>query len=249
MKRLSLIAFILGCWYGSAVGLCVASPIIADLSEHSILIDSKFAGETLLMFGAKHAPGNMVLVVRGPDQDYAVLRKEKRFGIWMNGKQVIFKSIPSYYMVSYTDDLHAISEPDLLDDLNIGVNHLSLQTDKVLNPSDRLAYTAALYQYLDSHELLQQYAGGNFGFIDESLFRIPISFPDRINRGVYTAELYLFDQGVLVSSQTIPLEVNRHGIEAFIYDFAYQFPASYGILAVAIALGFGWLASIIFQRK
>ncbi len=226
-----------------------ARPIISDLSEHEISIDSKFSGKSLLLFGAKHVPGSMVLLVKGPASEYIIQKKKKIMGIWVNGKQVRFHEVPSYYMVAHTEDLDTLGDNQLLKNLQIGVENILVKTDLVLNSKEDQEFKTALKTYLSSQGLIQDFPGESFGFIDESLFRIPLYFPDTITRGTYTAELYLFDEGRLVALQSTPLVVNRKGMEAFVFDFAHEFSYSYGLMAVGLALFCGWIASVLFKKK
>ncbi|MBL0317841.1 MAG: TIGR02186 family protein [Alphaproteobacteria bacterium] len=222
---------------------------MSDLSEHEISIDSKFSGKSLILFGAKHIPGSMVLLVKGPGTDYTIQKKKKFMGIWVSGKQVIFHDVPSYYMVAHTEDLAGLGDSQLLKNLQIGVDNVDLETDSVLNIQEEEEFKTALKSYLVDHKLIQDFPGEGFGFIDESLFRIPLYFPDTITRGTYTAELYLFDEGRLLAIQSTPLVVNRQGAEAFIFDFAHEYSYSYGIIAVVLALFCGGIANILFKKK
>ena len=54
--------------------------------------------------------------------------------------------------------------------------------------------------------------------------------------------------GMIVSDQLTPLVVRKVGLEAEIYQFAHQHSALYGIIAIVIALGAGWLAGVVFRR-
>ena len=51
-----------------------------------------------------------------------------------------------------------------------------------------------------------------------------------------------------MSAQTTPLFVSKVGVEAEIFDFAYEQSALYGIIAILVALMAGWLAHIAFRR-
>ena len=51
------------------------------------------------------------------------------------------------------------------------------------------------------------------------------------------------------SAQTIPLFVEKTGVEAWIFDFAHDYPMLYGLIAVALALMAGWSAHLAFGRS
>jgi len=75
-----------------------------------------------------------------------------------------------------------------------------------------------------------------------------LDFPKNISRGIYTVEIYLINEGSLVSFQSIPIYVNQVGFSAKVLDFAFQQSFLYALLSVAIALIFGWLANYLFAR-
>jgi hypothetical protein len=63
-----------------------AQELIADISERRIDITTGFSGAEVLVFGAIEGEGDVVVVARGPSQNMVLRRKERQFGIWINGK-------------------------------------------------------------------------------------------------------------------------------------------------------------------
>ena len=70
---------------------------------------------------------------------------------------------------------------------------------------------------------------------------------DEIFKGRSVVVFSLVD-GQLVKASTTPLTVSKIGAEAEIFDFAHQWSALYGVIAILIALMAGWLAHIAFRR-
>ena len=66
--------------------------------------------------------------------------------------------------------------------------------------------------------------------------------------GTYQIEIYLMKDGRVVSAQTTPLIVGKIGLEAEIFDFAHNYAAYYGLIAILVALVAGWLAHVAFRR-
>ncbi len=75
---------------------------MADLSSHLVAITTGFTGTNVLLFGATDGPGDIVVVVRGPQKDIDVRRKERFGPIWVNATTVAMKDVPSYYRVAST---------------------------------------------------------------------------------------------------------------------------------------------------
>ena len=222
-----------------------ARPLIADLSLRSIEIDSKFSGTEILLFGARNDAGDVVVVVRGPELEYILRKKERIAGVWANKKQVNLYGINSFYSAASSRELEGIRNKDLLASLNIGIENISFDMSSE-NYFDRDEFKKA---FLDDKERDKLYMAeiGDVSFIGDTLFRTIIKFPDNIPRGTYTAEVYLFSDGQLMGVQSTPLLVKKTGFDAFIFDLAYEHSFLYGIMAVLLALTAGWVAGSFFR--
>jgi uncharacterized protein (TIGR02186 family) len=89
---------------------------------------------------------------------------------------------------------------------------------------------------------------GKVVFLGARLFRTRVYFPSTLPTGSYTADVYLVRNGAVVSAQSTPLIVSKVGFGAEVYDFAYNWPMAYGVLAVVLALLAGWTAALVFRR-
>ena len=74
-----------------------ADALVVDLSNHLVAITTGFTGTDVLLFGAVQNEGDIIVTVRGPDQDMVVRRKERTVGIWVNRESATFKNVPTYY--------------------------------------------------------------------------------------------------------------------------------------------------------
>ena len=86
-------------------------------------------------------------------------------------------------------------------------------------------------------------------FLGDSLFRARLQLPANVPTGQYLASAYCLVDGKVQSAQTVPLFVEKIGIEADIFDFAHNFSLAYGLIAVLLALMAGWLAHLAFGRS
>lgn len=224
-----------------------ARPIIADLAVRQIEIDSGFTGTDILLFGARTDPGDIVVVVRGPETSYVVRKKDRVAGIWVNKKQMIFNGINGFYAIASNRPLENIQNEYLLSTLQIGQGDISLPANAANAHSNVPEFKAALLKRKQDERLYAPHIA-EISFIGDTLFRTVIRFPENIARGVYTAEIYLFSDGQLSGIQSTPIIVSKKGFDAYVYDFAYKYPAIYGIMAVLIALFAGWVAGTVFRR-
>ncbi len=227
-------------------GAVQARPIVADLAIRSIDIGHDFAGIDILLFGARNDIGDIVVVVRGPEQPYIVRKKERMAGVWVNRKAAEFSDVPGFYAVAAVRPLEVLKNEQLLRTLGIGMERLdlpSLQESDAMHPEFR----EALLRHKEGKGLYVSTLN-KVDFWGETLFRTVLRFPKNIMKGLYTAEVYLFNDGQLTAMQFTPFQVSHSGFEAWLHTAAHQYSLLYGIAAVLIALLAGWVASVIFHR-
>ncbi len=225
--------------------LSYGKPLEASLATDIINIDARFTGLNILLFGTRTEGGDIVVVVRGPEKSYIVRKKEPVFGMWMNQKSVIFHNVNDFYAIAATRPLEKIKNDYLLENLDIGTDTLNFKTDSSNGVKEEFREALILGKEklkLFSSEVKKITIWG------ETLFRTTLRFPANIPGGIYTAEIYLFSDGQLMSFQTVPIEVSKIGFEAFVSDLAHKRPLVYGGMSVIIAVVSGWLATILFRR-
>jgi uncharacterized protein (TIGR02186 family) len=224
----------------------LADPILADLSTHIIGITSGFTGESVVLFGATDGPGDIVAVVRGPEREVVVWRKDKVAGIWVNAESVTFANVPSFYAVAASRPLDEIVGPGTAALYRIGTANLKLRANPPVPPDRARRFTEALIE-------TQERAGvfvpsiGKVSFLGERLFRATLSFPSNVPTGTYLVEIFLVRERDVVGGQTTPLVVSKIGVDAAVSDFATREAAIYGAIAVLTAAVAGWLASLPFR--
>ncbi len=228
-----------------------AKPLVADISSHDVTIHTSFNGADLILFGARNDPGDIVIVVRGPERRATVRKKEKINGIWINATKEKFTDIPTFYAVASSRPLEEIRHSIYFDKL--GVSESNILEDPLFperryeNPQRHQEFSRALLRYFRAQGLYNNQTA-TVDFIGETLFKTRFHMPDNTPRGHYTAEVFLFSDGQLAGMHSTPLRVYKSGFDAFVYETAHKYPYIYGILAILLAVGFGWGASKLFQR-
>ena len=86
-------------------------------------------------------------------------------------------------------------------------------------------------------------------FLGNRLFRAEVHLPANVPTGAYQVVTYMLRDGHVVSAQTMPLFVSKVGTAAVVFDFAHQYSALYGLIAIVIALVAGWLAHLAFRKS
>ncbi|MBL28008.1 MAG: hypothetical protein CMM50_10730 [Rhodospirillaceae bacterium] len=224
-----------------------AEPLVADLSQQVIAINSRFTGAEVLLFGATDGVGDVVVVIRGPQTPVLVRQKERVAGIWTNTETVLFNQVPGFYAVASTRPLDELGVPELLAVHQIGVANLRLPAPAGLEPKRTEAFRDGLIRNMGYQQLFARDVAP-VSFIGQQLFRTTIDFPVNVPTGSYVAETYLFRDGQLIRSQSSALLIYKAGLEATVFDFAQDRAWQYGVLAVLVALVAGWTADLLFRR-
>lgn len=224
-----------------------ARPIITDLSERKIAIDANFTGKEILVYGARVEAGQIVIVIRGPEGKFMVRKKERVAGMWVNTGSVKFYNIPQFYVISSSKALDKLDSDTLLKNLEIGLDKKDFGSKTKLKPEEVREYRQALLAKLEKDNLLS-FDVINLPFLEGTLFRFRINFPEKVLPGIYTAEIYSFNEGNLVGMQSIPVVVEKVGLEATIHNFAHNYPAWYGLFAIFFAAAIGWAAGSLFKK-
>lgn len=238
-----------------AASLLVVSPflraqdLVIDLSDPIVAITAGFSGTDVLLFGATKDEGDLVVVVRGPQENHTVRYKERIAGIWVNTDEVVFADVPGFYALASNRPISEFVDGADAGIHQIGVHEITFAPAAHQKPVDDItAFKDALIR-IKQRENLYSADAIDLVYLGNGLFRTSVHFPANVAVGRYGIDVYLFQDGRLVENQTSLLSVRKFGLEAEIFNFAHRHSALYGILAVAIAIASGWLANAAFKKR
>jgi len=234
--------------------------IEVDISTRSVAVTSAFSGQRIIVFGAVHNSHqasaeqglyDVIVVLEGEKSKLTSRRKSNVAGLWINTQSVEFGDVPSYYTLSTTRPIMEISTPKVFDQHEIGFNHIRIESvgtnASKLPQREQKTFREAIIR-LKAKEGLYQRKPTGVEFIGRSLFRTSIDLPANVPIGTVVARTYLFRDAELIAENTVAVELERQGLEALMYSFAFDYPLFYGIFAVAMAVGAGLAASALFSR-
>lgn len=231
-----------------------AEEIVAGLSQNRVSITATFVGSEILIFGAvkrespppEAPPLEVVVVVEGPSSPITVRKKDKRFGIWVNTDAMELASAPSFYAIATTDTLDkSISKLDDFQHL-ISVERSIQISDNPFNNLDpreftealiRIRENAGLYKRLEKSVKLEQ----------DTLFETRVALPANLTEGDYRTRILLTRGGQVTSEYETIINVQKVGLERWIFNLAHEQPLIYGLLSLVIAIAAGWGASAAFR--
>ncbi len=238
-----------------------ADNLITDLSENEIAITSNFTGRQIVFFGTidrtatsltetpiAEGPRDVIIVIRGPSQPITVRHKERIFGVWANVSGIDFDGVPGYYFVASNREYEEMASRAVFQHHQIGAENLRITTrTDTLDDEALQDYKNAIIRRKRERNLFIEEPGG-VQFLDGNLFRANVEIPANVPVGIYRTEVYLVQDGEVISVQSKPLYIDKTGIERQIYKTAYDHPARYGFAAVLFALLAGWIASWVFRQ-
>ncbi len=247
MRRLAVLTVLVA---GLALPASAGENLVAGLSQDSIEITSSYNGTSIVVFGALERPGDdarpdIVVVVRGPEDDMRVRRKSRVAGIWINSDRAILHAMPAYYFVASARPLGQIASTPTLRRYGLGL--AAVQPRAVTATGDPEPFRKALIRHQLHAGLYTETASG-VQFLSGTLFRVRVTLPAAAPRGKYVAEIYLLRDGAVVDARTSELSIDQTGLERRLFDFAQFDPLGYGVSTVLMAVLLGWLSSLAFRR-
>lgn len=210
-----------------------------NLADDHVDITTGFNGAILALFGVRREPGDVVLVIRGPETALTVRRKDQLAGVWMNRQSLTFDDVPVYYDLASSRPMENIAAQAILASHQIGLGGMEFRYAGDEDDATVDKFREALILGRQMHGLLPL-EPRRIRFIDNNFFRADFYLPPDVPTGIYTIDSYLFRDGVLLSQRQVPLRVAQVGFNASIYDFAHNRSILYGLAAIMLALAAGW---------
>ncbi len=246
------------------LGLGLVSPLRAEglvtmLSTNSVEITSNYTGTEISVFGAverdaqtiiRRTPYEIVVAVKGPSAPFIVRQKEHMGLIWVNANQQKFGLVPKFYAVISSGKFNSIVNSEQQNKLNLGLRAItsrsSLSAEEIQLGNEsfqdaliRLRKEQSLFKQDDDSVIMQR----------ANTFRANLSLPANAPLGRYEIMVYLFTGGTLLASESSGFYVRKIGFEADTALLSRSRPFVYGVLAAAMAIFAGWIASVIFRRN
>jgi uncharacterized protein (TIGR02186 family) len=227
--------------------------LVPEVSQHEVDLQQGFTGTELLLFGAILTPEgsraaqdyDIVVVLKGPTQSIVLREKQKVAGVWINAASTEFRSAPSYYAMASTRPIAEIIDDKTAAIYELGLQWLQLSPIGAINPDEQARFAAGLVQLNRKNGLYREEEGG-VKVSEQVLYQARIDLPSSVPTGTYTAETFAVSNGRVVASASSLVEVRKLGFERAVANFAEDYGFAYGLLAVFVSVGMGWLAGRLF---
>lgn len=233
-----------------------AKPVLVpDVSQREVEIAYSFTGAELLLFGAILYPGgrvpeavpDVVIVVKGPTESITIREKEKVAGIWVNAQALRYRSAPSFYAAASSRPIRDIVDARTRAIYEIGLDSLQLSPASNAPSPVQDRFARGLVEQRRRAGLFTEVPGA-VEVTGGVLYRARIQVPAQVTVGRFTAETFLVRDGRVLAAAVRDIDVRKSGFERFVAEAAQRHAILYGLAAVALSVGLGWIAGRIAQR-
>lgn len=231
-----------------------ADPILVpEVSQHEVRVRQGFTGTQLLLFGAILDPRgqragreyDIIVVLKGPPQAIRVREKEQVGGMWINADSTDFRSAPTFFAVASSRPIKDIVDEKTAAIYEFGTNNIQLSPSGVIDPEEQSRFTSGLVDLRERLGLFKQDTGG-VKISEQVLYQSRISLPSNVQTGTYTAETFAVTRGRVIASAVAEVEVKKVGFERFVELASQEWSLVYGLVAVFLSVGMGWMAGRLF---
>ncbi|MEM5476489.1 TIGR02186 family protein [Pacificibacter sp. AS14] len=225
-----------------------AEEVVADLSQNRVSITANFDGSEILIFGAikreaaipNKSELDVIVTVTGPKKIETILRKARRFGIWVNVERERLGQAPSFYSVASTRPVEDVIIPTTDALWKITAD------EQILSERRGLPAREALLRIRSENGLYRR-ANSGVTLTQDTLFNTSIALPANLVEGDYVTRILLVRDGLILDDYSTEIQVQKVGIERWLYNLAHDNALIYGLLSLALAVIAGWGASEIFR--
>ncbi len=229
--------------------------LVPEVSQSEVRVRQGFTGTELLLYGAILDPAgrrggadyDIVVVLKGPTQPIRLREKERILGIWMNAESTDFRSAPSFFAVASSRPVEEIVDERTAAIYELGTRFIQLSPSGQIDPEKQARFAAGLVEQRERGGLYKQDMDG-VQITEGVLYKARIKLPSHVITGRYTAETFAITDGRVIASAIADVEVRKVGFERFVEIASQRWALIYGLVAVALSIGMGWVAGRLFAR-
>lgn len=230
--------------------------LVPEVSQDEVQVRQGFTGTQLLLFGAILDPAgrragaeyDIVVVLKGPTEPIRLREKERFAGIWINAESSDFRSAPSFFAVASSRPVSEIVDDRTAAIYELGTEFIQLSPSGQIDPEKQQRFAAGLVEQRERLGLYKQDMSG-VAISEQVLYQARIDLPSNVTTGIYTAETFAITDGRVIASAVAEVEVRKVGFERFVEVFSQTYALIYGIVAVMLSVGMGWLAGRLFAQN
>jgi hypothetical protein len=253
MKRmvyrfLMVVVAMLGVLLAGSLSTRAAEPTL-KMSPDKVQIGTFFSGQTVTVEGTIPAGAQAVLEVVGTSADEHLMRKGRRGFLWMNVGEITVHDAPSLYLVlSSAKELLTSTSGEAAWGYQALEKRIAFSGK--IETSERPLFMKQFLELKESEHIYATYPGAlkvTAGAGGQSAVKGSFFLPTNTKPGTYKIILSVIADGKVVSSTSHELSVGMVGFPALLANLAFQHGATYGVIAVVIAIVTGFAMGFIFK--
>ena len=227
--------------------------LVPAVSQSEVQVRQGFTGTELLLYGAILDPRgqrggsnyDIVVVLKGPTEPIRLREKERILGIWMNAESSDFRSAPSFFAVASSRPVEEIVDERTAAIYELGTEFIQLSPTGQIEPEKQARFASGLVDLRERQGLYKEDMGG-VTISEQVLYQARIGLPSNVVTGQYTAETFAISDNRVIASAIAEVEVRKVGFERFVEVFSQNWSLFYGLIAVGLSIGMGWVAGRLF---
>lgn len=256
IRAAALLCLLVAALLPAGAAQAVDPRLVPDVSSRAIEIQYSFTGEELLLFGAILYPGqrlpddraDIVVVLKGPVRPIILREKRRVAGMWLNAASLRLRTSPGFYAIGSSRPIDKLVDERTAAIFELGLNNLSMSPTGFSEARKLERFEDGLIDLYSRIGLFYE----NPAAVEISegvLYRARIPVPARVPVGTYRAETYLISKGRVLAVASRNVEIRKAGFERFVALAAQRHGFLYGLTAVLLSVGLGYIASAVFRRR
>jgi len=221
------------------------------ITPATLKIHGFFGGSILRVSGEIPAGTEAVIEVIGKTAEQELMRKGRRWDLWMNVGEIDISGVPGFYLVaSSAPRLLSASKTDT--PWGYGLWRRRVRFRGTFKQGEEALIFKEFLQLKEGHGLYGRFPGAvEVAAAGRGRAQARASFPinTRIAPGTYRVRVTAVRGWQVVQRTQVPWQVEMVGTPAFLTFLALQRPVLYGILALGLAAVVGFLSGVLFKRK
>lgn len=238
----------LACLLASQGAAAAVHSLLTGLQTEHVDVTMTFTGSDTLIYGALSKPGDVIIKVSSPDVSVDMSHKKAIGPFWLDsGKITVLHTPGLYYLMSsrpidkilstQEQQKYGLHLKDALKQAKVDMAAASTMGDwqkAFIN----LKQTSGLFRQLPDAVKL----------VERRLFSATIELPANIPLGTYHLDIYLVQNGHVISHQTRNLEVDQVQLEHWVANAVNNHSWLFGIAFTIFALLLGLTLGMALRR-
>jgi len=161
-----------------------------DLSENNIKIETDFNGKEVIIFGILNDDQETIIIIKGPEKDAIIQKKERILGFWFNTKQIKYNQIPSIFFIASSGIIKDILPTSTIIKEELSFDYLlenKLSQRNFISDVSLDIWKNNFVRIKKSKNLFREYSVDK---IENKLFQTRVFFPAESIPGGYKVKVY-----------------------------------------------------------